>query len=322
MELDLDIDKTVDEIGADLFGEEEPSVDEEKVVVEEPPVEEPAKVDEPVVVKEGEVILAPEAPKSWPKELVPEFSKLPKNVQEFWGKREADYAAGIAQYKQNAEYGKSLHDVIAPYAPMLESEGVDAVRGVKFLLNAHYVLRTADASRKSAFFQQLAKDYGVEWSPAATDPNAPAKDPAVEALERRLAATEANQNANQQATLVAKQAELTKTVDAFANDPAHSYFDECSDDIAKLINAGYTLEDAYEKAVWANPATRAKEQVRISKETEEATRKAAEEAALAARKRSKGNIKDVPTDRKGSPSTLGSMDDTIRSKLREINGRT
>lgn len=62
--------------------------------------------------------------------------------------------------------------------------------------------------------------------------------------------------------LVEEMARIEKEVEAFAADPAHPFFDELSDDIAAILKTGASLAEAYEKAVWANPVTRAKEILR------------------------------------------------------------
>ena len=43
-------------------------------------------------------------------------------------------------------------------------------------------------------------------------------------------------------------------METFALDTkAHPYFDEVADDIIALLKTGASLQEAYDKAVWANP---------------------------------------------------------------------
>jgi hypothetical protein len=119
----------------------------------------------------------------------------------------------------------------------------------------------------------------------------------------------------------ALKASTAAEVDAFAKDPAHPYFDEVADHITLLLrDPKISLKDAYEQAVWANPVTRAKEQARLQKETEEAVRKAAEEEAkkAAAARGTKLRGKD---GERASPDFVGSMDETLRETYKEIQGR-
>ena len=87
-----------------------------------------------------------------------------------------------------------------------------------------------------------------------------------------------------------------------------------------LQNPAIPLLDAYEQAVWANPVTRAKEQERLRLESEVNLRKEAEEAATAA-KRGRGTViqgRDTPV----SSDALGSIEDTMKETLKQINSRT
>ena len=125
----------------------------------------------------------------------------------------------------------------------------------------------------------------------------------------------------QQAELAQRKEATSKEVEAFASDPAHPYFDEVSEDIVKLIGAGYSLKDAYEKAVWANPVTRQKELGRIQKETTEAERKKAADAARQAKKASSTNVKGRDQAR-ASTEPAGTIDETLRETLADIKART
>lgn len=55
-----------------------------------------------------------------------------------------------------------------------------------------------------------------------------------------------------------KQSEVQQSIEAFARDPAHPYFTDVREDMAALLNQGRAkdLQDAYDKAIWANPDVR------------------------------------------------------------------
>lgn len=327
----LDIDATVDGIVEDILPQPDPVDPPEPDLDAKEPDEEVVEVKDPIVdpeepkpeLKEGDDgYVAPEivdAPKSWSKEIAPEFTKLAKPVQEYIRKREEDFTNGISQYKQAADYGNAVHAVIQPYMAHLNSKGADVSNTLKFLLNADYLLATGTPERKSAFIRQVMKDSGITTEMLGAEPQQKSAD--VEALERQITEMGGTLNQFQTAQLNERQQVIAKAVDTFAADPKNIYFKELSADIVKLIGVGYTLEDAYEKAMWANPATRAKEQVRSSKEKDEATKKAATEAALKAKKATRQNVKDTPSSRNAPTGLLGSMDDTLRSTLRNIHER-
>lgn len=266
-----------------------------------------------------------EAPKSWRKEMHEVFGKLPPEVQAYILKREQDVEAGFKNYDESAKYGKSLQDVISPYQPMLDAQGVkDHAAAVRYLMNAHYQLSVGSPEERTNFLARIAKNYGLDLVKAveAAKVGADAQPSETEkALLARLQKLESGVNAQQQAQLEALQAKTAAEVEAFASDPAHPYFDEVADHITLLLrDPKISLKDAYEQAVWANPVTRAKEQARLQKEQEAALREAAEKEAQAALRAKGTRVRGAETDR-ASPENLGSMDETLRETFKEIQGR-
>lgn len=327
----MDIDATVDGIVEDILPQPDPVDPPEPDLEVKDPGEEVVEVKEPIVdteqktveLKEGdEGYVAPqivEAPKSWSKEIAPEFTKLAKPVQEYIKKREEDFTNGISQYKQAADYGNAVHAVIQPYMAHLNSTGADVTTTLKYLLNADYVLTSGPADQKVRLLQEVMKNSGVTREMLGAEPVQ--KDPHVLALERQVGEMRGTMSQQQTAAANERRAQIATAVDTFASDPKNVYFAECSDEIVKLINAGYTLQDAYKTAVWANPLTRAKEQARSSKGEKEARDKAAREAADKAKRATRSNVKDTPSSRSAPTGLLGSMDDTLRATLRTINER-
>ena len=113
-------------------------------------------------------------------------------------------------------------------------------------------------------------------------------------------------------------------IEKFASDPANIYFDELADDIAALIRGGVTrdIKVAYEKALWANPAVRAKEQARVAQAAESERIRKANEAAEKARKATSANLRS--TARSGGPTAAKStsLDETLERTLAEIQARS
>lgn len=333
---EIDIDATVDDIVEDILPPEPDPVDPPDETVLEPEHKEVPDPEDVTIVElkpgdEGYVapVLKPgdegyvepvEAPKSWAKEIAPEFAKLPKPVQEYIKKREEQFTEGITQYKGAAEYAKGVHAVVQPYMAHIQSRGTSVGDHIKLLLNADYILSTGTPGEKTAFLQSIMQGSGITKEMLAETPTP--KDPALLEMEKKLHETNGRLTEFQSAQAESQRGEVAKAVDAFAADPKNIYFQELSDDIVKLIGAGYTLQDAYEKAVWANPATRAKEQVRLDKDRLTKEKLVAEEAALKAKKLRKANVKETPSSRSAPTGLLGSIDDTLRTTLRGIHERS
>lgn len=261
-------------------------------------------------------------PQSWKKEWEPDWKATPKTARERFIEREKQMLAGLEGYKGDAGYGRQLRDAFKPYADLLKQQGVDEVKAVQYLLNAHQRLSNAQtpAEQRMQYLHDLAKSYGITLAgqpTTTTEDTHPALKAALDRLQRVEGVLTEQQQREQEQRIAATKSE----VDAFASDPAHPYFDECSDHIAKLITAGYSLKDAYEAAVWANPVTRQKELGRMEKEKAEAAKKKALEIARQARKGTAVNVKGRDTAH-ASTEPAGSVEDTLRETLADIKSRT
>ena len=109
---------------------------------------------------------------------------------------------------------------------------------------------------------------------------------------------------------------LNSEIARFAQGKDH--FDAVREDMAALLQAGraQTLDDAYQMAIWANPATRA---ALIAKQQQEqdAARKA--NADLKAKDARKASAVNIP--RRGSLAATapkGTMEDTIRAEATRL----
>lgn len=321
----FDIGAAVESIGTDLgFDVAEPAevevVDAAEggapvVVTEAPADSAPPKEEEEAPAK------AIPAPQTWRKEAAEAFAALPDVVKAEVLKREEDIHKGISQYKDDAAFAQSVKSVLQPHAELFKQSGVDPLRQVQSLLNAHVSLATQSAEQRLHTFTQLASEYGVSISDLSNLVDS--TTPEVLALRQELNTLKSNLTNMTQAQLSAKQAETTALVSAFAQDPAHPYFDEVANDIAVLIERGVagTLAEAYEKAVWMNPTIRAKETARQQEEAQAKAKEAASKKVAEAKKATAANIKSKA--KSGSATTpLGSIDDTLSETMAAIMARS
>lgn len=321
---DFDLSAAVDTIGADLgFGDGEASegaVESEDIgEVSESPQSETgetlAALETPVT--EEAVI---EAPKSWRKEAAAEFAKLSPVIRDEITKREDDIFKGIEGYKADASFGKTINNVLAPFMPTLQQYNIDPVAQISGLMQAHFTLATGSTEQKLELFQRIAADYGVDLSGLGGE--APYTDPQVKALQTKLDALESKTRGFEEASASQQRGVLEGQVKTFAENPANIHFKDLTQPMAALLKSGAatSLEDAYEKALWQNPLTRAKE---IERQQAEITRKQQEEAKAkvsASRKATSTNVKT--TAKSASAATpLGTIDDTLEQALNAIRSR-
>lgn len=258
--------------------------------------------------------------KSWRAESAAEFQNLPEIVQQEILKREDDAFKGIAQYKEAAEVGQSFQKVLAPYQPLLRQYGIDPVRQVEDLMRAQYTLVAGSPEHKAQLFQQLAKQYNVDL--AALGEATAYTDPQVQYLQSRLEELQSQVLKAQQESVAASQRAYQQQVEAFAADPKNVYFEELVPDMTKLLQSGVetSLEGAYAKALWMNPAVREKE---LARQQAEAQAKAQAEAEAKAQATQAATAVNLRSQARGGSSTapLGSMDDTLQEALAAIQSR-
>ena len=326
----LDLSAARESISADLFGgsagvddngsgTDDVNLDDNDVAADDDGTTDPAAAGTPPA-KEGKPALAAtglQAPKTWRPEAAAKFATLPPEVQQEVLKREEDIFKGLEGYKADASIGKALKGIVQPYLPVFQAQGVDPMQQVSGLMHAHVALATGTPEQKQQFFQQLAKEYGVNL-----DSEAPYIDPQVAGLQKQLADLQSRLNGREQQEADRARTALQAEIDTFASDPAHQYFDEVANDIAGLLRSGAAkgLKDAYEKAIWANPITRAKEQARLTADADAKAKAEAAERAKQARKATGANVKSSAKAASGT-APLGSIDDTLNAALANIKSR-
>lgn len=328
-EATLDMDSAVADIGAGLgFDTDDTGGDDVELVVASPeatpsPTAEPTPPasDDPAAVPSQAADPAPEPPKTWRKEASAVWATLPPEAKAEVLKREEDIFKGIESYKVDATFGKTLKGIIAPYEGILRQQNIDPVKQIGNLMQAHYTLATGTPEARVSMFQRIAAEYGVDLAQLSGG-EAPYIDPTVKALQSELAGVKFQLSAAERGRQAEVAAANAKQVDAFASDTKNAYFNEVADEMATLLRRGVvgTLQEAYDKAVWLNPVTRAKE---VARSSAEAAKAAAAEAAAKAAAAKKATAANVRTSAKSGSATtpLGSIDDTLAAAFASIKAR-
>ena len=308
----FDVEAASDKIANAMFP---PTLQLEKEAEEEVAAE-PETVE---VAQAAPIEAAPqavEAPISWPKEMHQHWPTMPKEVREYWQLREKQMMEGLDQYKGTAAYGKSVQDVLAPYKPLLESKGLDAPRAIADLMQAYIAMTQGTVEQRRMAYEQVGKNLGIT---AMADPATPV-DPQVKALQDQFNQIQHTLTSQQTQALEAAREKAGRDVEAFASDPKNVYFNEVADDILVHLKAGHDLPTAYKLAVRGNEVTFQKEVARIQTETEAKLKENARLEALPKQKAKSVNIGGRETQR-APTEPLGSMDDTLKSTLRDLRAR-
>lgn len=309
-----DLSESVDRIGSAIFGQE---------AIQPSTAPESDETPEPSVIAPAPETPAPlDVPKSWKTDMHEFWPKLDRKVQEYYLEREKQMLDGLEQYKMQAQLAKEFQEVATPFQSTLKQIGLTPVQAAKSLFVADHNLRYAPADQKPALLKRLAENYGIDWAGVTGQaPSPPPIDPVVKQVMDKVSQLEHTVIARQQADYDEAKARASKEVEAFAADTkAHPHFETVADDIAAFIKQGLSLQDAYDRAVWANPVTRAKEQAALLTAEEAKLKERARLEALPKKRAAGINVKASDSNRKPE-EPLGSLEETIRETNRAIRAR-
>lgn len=234
---------------------------------EEEYVEDDAGEDQPAQVLD--------APEHWPADLKEEFAGLDEAAQKILLERDKAFHRGLTEKTQQyAEIDKVLDATEQFYAPygMSKAQAVGAAMQM-----------AAFASQDpEAFLEQFAQTRGIDLAKkynAAESDDEEWVDPRVAKLEKEIEALRASQDQSQQSGIL-QQIEAFKSAKDAEGNPAHPRFEELKSEMAPLVQAGKSLEEAYAIAERANPdyfeeQLKARVQEELKKQAEAARKKAA-----------------------------------------------
>ena len=263
-------------------------------------------------------------PASWTKEKKEQFTELPRHLQEYVVER--DLAQTRDYTKKTEEAGEVrrrygwVDEVLQPYQELIQSNSINPAQLFSNLLAAERALST----NPEQAFLQLAQNKGLDLRKLVeAQGQTPVIDQNVVALQRQV------QNLNQQLqqqTQSAQQQQQTaaeSAIQAFTNEadeagellrPYLSRVETQMIPIVQLLkgqNPGLghveALQQAYEKAIWADPEIRSELLQR-----ELATKQAAEKA-----KAEQAASKAVSLNGAPSGTTTKSQPKDLRSELEQ-----
>jgi hypothetical protein len=261
-------------------------------------------------------------PESWPADVKERFQALPpefRDVQEFVAQRDREQGDAIDRIgheihavEERLMQSEPLENVVQAYQDEFVRRGIHPAQAFHSLLNAQRMLD----SNPLGGIVQLGRSYGFDLLPILQQAGVQVQplqqaqqfDPNVAALQSELQQIKSKMTAQEQAELEAQNQRLDAAIAEFAKDKP--YFDEVRPDMAVLLRGGAAkdIAEAYDKAIHANPSTRARVQ-QAARQADEAKR-AAEQKAKAdkARKSTAVNVKSAPASRSNTQKTI---DDTL-----------
>lgn len=312
------MDETIGSAWAEIQSRNEPEAQEKEVTETAPEVATsednalttPPEASESIPEAEPETH-AIRAPSSWKKEQQAKFASLPADIQSEIARREGDIHRGVEHYKVAAERGNTYEKAFAPFRDTIQKIGSTPEQAITGLMQTDHNLRYGSPAQKVAVIQHIIQSYGInpEWFDQQNNSQA---NPEIGHLQNRLQQFEAQQAQQMQNMQEREAASLNNDIAAFAAKNEH--FEAVRDRMATLLegNASKSLQEAYETAIWADPAIRA---TLLAEQQKEIRSKAATKA-IEAKKLSSANVRTrgvIPAQ-----AAVGSIEDTIRSKAKEL----
>lgn len=240
-------------------------------------------------------------PQSWKKEMSPHWQGLSKEVQDYILQRDSEYARGVSSYKSGHD---NWNQLFSPFQQVLsQNPGVNPLQLAQQVLMGHVALSQSPPEQKLQLALKMLQHYGID--PKALLAGQP--DPTAERLR-----------ALEQSLYQDKLEKTTAHVNSFFADSKNKYAKDLEGDILSLIQnqKANTLEEAYEMALWLNPATREK----VIADQMKAAEKAAEEEAAKQLASDRLNVgrRDNARAPQGKPK---SINDTIDSVIEKHYGK-
>jgi hypothetical protein len=304
------------------------STDGEKAAAE---ADKPADAEaKPAEATPAEQLKAPAIPPphSWSKEAAAEWGKIPPALQAHIAQREAQSHKQISELGQYAKAFEPIREALAPHADRL---GNDPKGYIERVLAADLWLARDPVNAIKA----LADSYRVDLASIA-DPFALPADPQsqqlnaqlnaawqeIDNLKRQLGDTRQRVEGREAQEYQARQSSYEREVDAFVSDKPD--FNDLASDIETYIplikrsnptlSTKDILQEAYDRARWANPATRQRLIAEQTARQEQARLETAKKAAADAKRAAAINVNGSVVQR-GQPS----LDDDLRSIWRRAH---
>ena len=264
-------------------------------------------------------------PSTWRAEAKSKWANIDPAIKAEIHKREGDAMRGAEMLKEDAQYGKQITSVVAPYMPTIRSKGATAEEAIGTMLNAYHVLETAAPHDKARQILDTARQYGVlNEIGALLNNQAPVQPQGItpEQMNQRLA--EERQSWEQQQTTQTIQSEVEQFATAANEDGSlkHPYFDNVRGTMGALVQSdpNMTIDQAYESATWANPEIKnllLSQQAGNGGKHQDEARTHAEKA----KKASQNNLRKKPSHAVKQPVPTGSVDDTMQEALDNLKAQ-
>lgn len=269
-------------------------------------------------------------PSTWKPQVRGEWEKLSPNVRAEIHRREADFQNGQAQLLPDARLGNAMRAVTEPYRAIIEQSYGSPDRAMQAFLQTAGTLQLGTPQQKLAEIVRISQQFGIDLNQLSGqgEPQTQQQsfsDPRVDHLLQQMRQQDEQRRNSEQRSLETMANAWMNEKDA-QGQPKRQYLADVMPEMSVLIQQikqanpllthVQVLEQAYDRAVWANPDTRAALQGQQQTELLERQRTANQARVQDAKRAASVNV----PRRASTPSPVkpGDMTETLTNTAREL----
>lgn len=273
------------------------------------------------------------APSTWKPIARQEWEKLSPTTRAEIHRREMDFQNGQAQLLPDARLGSEMRKVSEPYRMVIESQYGTPEKAMQAFLQTAASLQMGAPQQKLQTIVGICQQFGIDLSPLLQSGNPQTQQqPPQQVQDPRVDQLLAQQRQQEQQRQQREQMELESIANRWmaekdqSGNPRYPYLNDVMPEMAVLIpqikankpelNHTQVLQEAYDRAVWANPDVRVV--LQGSQQTELLAKQQAENQLRVAGAKRAASVNVSRRASTPSPAKPGSMVDTLTETAREL----
>jgi hypothetical protein len=173
------------------------------------------------------------------------WGSVPREFQEFWSKRERDFATSLQETAEARKSWKEFTEVVAPYEATLRTHNITAVAHAKELFNLSHLLNTGTPQTKADVLARLVHQFQPDQQAFAHYLGQRPQGPAPTAPQQPVNVRQEMEKVLKEREEAAKEAEGKSAWDAFAADPKHEFISDVRELMGKILDAELVTGNTY-----------------------------------------------------------------------------
>ena len=259
------------EAAFDLHVEDEPTDDTGDVTPERKPTDEASEQAAPTGEPSQQLGAPPtteRAPQSWTPAEREGWAALPETARTAITKREQEHAVLLQNTAQQRQFGDNFNRMVQPFQQMFNAQGVDAMTGVRNVMQTASVLQSGNAQQRAQAVHQILRDFDVSVSMlddlivGQAPKEAPPMSAEMQAMSNQLAQQNQyiqSQRQREQQGVQQKQHAINAEVATFMNDPVNEFAHDLRPVMQQFMSMAtqqgqqLSLKDCYNRALQTRP---------------------------------------------------------------------